>query len=301
MPINIPANLPAKAILEAENIFVMEERRAFSQDIRPLSILILNLMPIKEDTETQLLRALSNTPLQVNCNFMCMKNHVSKNTSQYHLNQFYVHFSDIAKKNFDGMIITGAPLEYLSFEEVTYWDELKKIMEWTTSHVTSTIFVCWAAQAASYYFYGINKEKLEKKVFGIYQHKVWNRKIPLVRSFDDLFFAPHSRHTGIQKEQLLNEEDLIMLADSKEAGAYLWMDKGGSKIFIQGHPEYDRMTLDIEYKRDQMKGLDIEKPKNYYPGENQELKPELTWRSHANLFYSNWLNFYVYQVTPYLL
>ena len=238
MPIKVQKDLPARAILESENIFIMDEDRAMSQDIRPLEILILNLMPLKEDTETQLLRALSNTPLQVDCTFLMLSTHVSKNTSASHLNKFYVSFDSIRKKKFDGMIITGAPVEQMEFEEVDYWKELVKIMDWTNTHVTSTIYLCWAAQAGLYHHYGLKKRKLDKKMFGLFWHKVMNRKIPLVRGFDDMFLAPHSRHTEVPIEDIHNCKELTVLAESDEAGLFLAMADGGRKIFVMGHPEY---------------------------------------------------------------
>lgn len=301
MPITIQSGLPAKAILESENIFMMEENRAMSQDIRPLSILILNLMPIKEDTETQLLRALSNTPIQVDCTFMHMSTHVSKNTSSSHLNKFYVVFDEIKRKKFDGMIITGAPLEHLDFEEVNYWPELVEIMEWSKTHVTSTLHICWGAQAALYYYYGIPKYQCKEKLFGIYKHKVLDRKIPLVRSFDDYFMAPHSRYTEVRREDIEKHPELIILGESEEAGIFMAMNQDGSQVFLQGHLEYDRMTLNNEYHRDISKGLDIKIPANYYENDDPAVTPILTWRGHANTLYTNWLNFYVYQVTPYNL
>ena len=299
MPIKIQKDLPAKAILESENIFVMDEDRAMSQDIRPLEILILNLMPIKEDTETQLLRALSNTPLQVDCSFLMLETHVSKNTSQTHLNKFYVTFDEIRRKRFDGMIITGAPVENMEFEEINYWDELTKIMEWSKTHVTSTLHICWGMQAGLYYHYGIQKDQLDHKLFGVFRHRVLNRRIPLVRGFDDVFYAPHSRHTDVPVEKLRADDRITILAESDEAGAFLSMAKDGRQIFVMGHPEYDRMTLDQEYKRDLSKGLPIDMPKNYYPDDNPDNRPLLTWRAQANNLYTNWLNYYVYQVTPY--
>ena len=288
MPIKVQKDLPAREILEKENIFVMDETRALHQDIRPIQILILNLMPLKEETELQLLRSLSNTPLQVDVTFMAPASHESKNTSTSHLNKFYVDFSQIRRKNFDGMIITGAPVEHMEFEEVDYWEELVEIMEWTKTHVTSTMHLCWGAQAGLYYHFGLQKKQLPEKMFGLFWHKVNNRKIPLVRGFDDRFLAPHSRHT-----------EVTILAESEEAGFFLGMANDGRQIFVMGHPEYDRVTLDGEYKRDLGKGLDIQLPKNYYQGDNVENKPLLMWRAHANNLYTNWLNYYVYQVTPY--
>lgn len=301
MPIKIQKDLPAKAVLESENIFVMDEERAMSQDIRPLEILILNLMPVKEETETQLLRALSNTPLQIDCTFLMLSSHVSKNTSASHINKFYVTFKEIYRKNYDGMIITGAPVEMLDYQEVTYWKELSEIMEWTKNHVTSTLHICWGAQAGLYYHYGIPKYLREKKLSGIYEHKVLHHKVPLTRSMDDYIMAPHSRYTEVRREDVEKHPELQILAESKEAGLFLIMSRDGSQIFVQGHPEYDRMTLNNEYHRDLGKGLNPEIPCNYYENDNPFAKPVLCWRNMANTLYSNWLNYYVYQVTPYNL
>ena len=301
MPIRVQNDLPVKEILERENIFVMDEKRATSQDIRPLKVGLLNLMPLKEDTELQILRSLSNTPLQVDVVFVNVSSHESKNTSTSHINKFYVPFKDIKKQKFDGFIITGAPVEQMPFEEVDYWEELKEIMEWTKTHVTSTVHLCWGAQAALYYHYGIDKVPLDKKLFGVFEHCVQNRKTPLVRGFDDVFLAPHSRHTTIPTELIEAEESITVLAKSEEAGVFLAIAGEGKQIFVMGHPEYDRVTLHNEYMRDKNKGLEIEIPKNYYPDDNCESKPLLTWRSHANNFYTNWINYYVYQATPYVL
>lgn len=299
MPIKVQGDLPAKGILENENIFVMDENRASTQDIRPLEIGILNLMPIKQDTELQLLRALSNTPLQINVTFVYVESHVSKNTPTSHLNQFYQLFREVEHRKFDGFIITGAPVENLEFEEVNYWKEMEEIFQWTNTNVTSTVHICWGAQAGVYYHYGLEKRKLSEKLFGVYEHKVLNRKIPLVRGFDDVFMAPHSRHTTVASEDIYNCKDLTVLAESEEAGVFLAVAENGKKIFVMGHPEYDRLTLDNEYKRDLGKGMQIQIPKNYYPKNNVENRPLLQWRSHCNIFYSNWLNYYVYQQTPY--
>ena len=299
MPIRVQNDLPVKEILERENIFVMDEHRALHQDIRPLKIGLLNLMPLKEDTELQILRMLSNTPLQVDVTFVMVSGHQSKNTPASHLNQFYKRFSEIKSEGFDGFIITGAPVEQMPFEEVDYWNELKEIMEWTKTHVTSTLHLCWGAQAGLYYHYGIDKKPLDKKMFGIFEHKVLNRKIPLMRGFDDVFLAPHSRHTEVPLEDIVKDELLTVLATSDEAGVFLTMNDEGRQIFVMGHPEYDRVTLDQEYKRDLGKGLPIELPKNYYTNDNPESKPILTWRSAANNLYTNWLNYYVYQLTTY--
>ncbi len=299
MPIKVQAELPAKEILERENIFVMDENRAVHQDIRPIKILILNLMPLKEETELQLLRSLSNTPLQVDVTFMVMSSHESKNTSTSHLNKFYVVFDQIKDQKFDGMIITGAPVENMEFEEVDYWEEMVKIMEWSDRNVTSTIYLCWAAQAGLYHHYGLQKKKLPHKMFGLFWHKVLNRKIPLVRGFDDVFLAPHSRHTEVPIEDIRACGKITILAESEEAGFFLGMAKEGRQIFVMGHPEYDRVTLDGEYKRDLGKGMDIRLPKNYYQNDDASVKPLLMWRAHANNLYTNWLNYYVYQSTPY--
>ena len=299
MPIRVQNDLPVKEILEQENIFVMDEHRAMHQDIRPIKIGLLNLMPLKEDTELQILRSLSNTPLQVDVVFVNVSSHKSKNTSTSHLNKFYVSFEEIKDQRFDGFIITGAPVEQMPFEEVDYWEELKEIMEWTKTHVTSTMHLCWGAQAGLYYHYGIEKVQLDEKVFGVFEHRVKNRKTPLVRGFDDVFYAPHSRHTTVLTEAIESEEQLIILAESEEAGVFLTMSLDGKQIFVMGHPEYDRVTLNNEYMRDKNKGLEIALPKNYYPDDNFENRPLLTWRSHANNLYTNWVNYYVYQVTPY--
>ena len=299
MPIKTQNDLPAKEILENENIFVMDENRAISQNIRPLEIIVLNLMPIKQDTELQLLRGLSNTPLQIDVTFLQMSSHVSKNTSASHIKKFYQTFEEVKNNNYDGMIITGAPVEKLDFEEVNYWDELTTVMEWSKKHVTSTIHICWGAQAGLYYHYGIKKELLPKKLSGVYKHRVMNRKEPLVRGFDDVFMAPHSRYTEACREDILNNKQLKVFADSQEAGIYIVIGQEGKHIFVMGHPEYDRVTLDKEYKRDKDKGLDIKMPVNYYPNDDDTQKPRLQWRSHGNILYSNWLNYYVYQNTPY--
>ncbi len=301
MPIRVQNDLPVKEILERENIFVMDESRAMSQDIRPLKVGLLNLMPLKEDTELQILRSLSNTPLQVDVTFVNVSSHESKNTSASHINKFYVPFSEIRKKRFDGFIITGAPVEQMPFEDVDYWNELKEIMEWTKTHVTSTVHLCWGAQAGLYYHFGIDKVALDKKMFGLFEHRVQNRKTPLVRGFDDVFLAPHSRHTTVPAESIKADPRLTVLAESDEAGVMLTIAEEGKQIFMMGHPEYDRVTLHNEYMRDKSKGLPIEVPKNYYPDDNCENKPLLTWRSHANNFYTNWINYYVYQATPYVL
>ena len=301
MPIKIQNDLPARAILESVNVFIMDEARAMSQDIRPLEILILNLMPLKEDTETQLLRALSNTPLQVECTYMAMTSHESRHTPASHLNKFYVGFSEVEKQWFDGMIITGAPVELMEYEEVNYWEELKIIMEWSKTHVTSTMHLCWGAQAGLYYHYGIPKYRRKDKLSGIYLHKALDKKVPLLRSFDDYFYCPHSRHTEVREADLLKCPQLKILAKSKEAGVFLIMSRDGRQIFVQGHPEYDRMTLNHEYHRDLNKGLNPVIPCNYYENNDPFSIPPLVWRNMADTLYTNWLNFYVYQVTPYHL
>lgn len=301
MPIKIQNGLPARAILESENVFIMDEDRAQSQDIRPLEILILNLMPIKEDTETQLLRALSNTPLQVECTFMTMSTHVSTHTSVTHLNKFYVTFDKIKKRRFDGMIITGAPVENMEFEGVNYWDELTEIMDWSRTHVTSTLHLCWGAQAGLYYHYGIRKHAMKEKLSGIYVHRTLDRKVPLLRGFDDYFNCPHSRYTEVREEEILEHPELRVIAKSEKAGVFLVINEDGSQIFMQGHPEYDRMTLNNEYHRDLNRGLNPSLPYNYYEHDDPFSKPPLVWRNVANTLYTNWLNFYVYQTTPYHL
>ncbi len=299
MPIKIPNDLPAVKVLNDENIFVMTETRAISQDIRPLRILLLNLMPKKIETETQLTRLLGNTPLQVELELIHTKSHQSKNTPEDHLLAFYKTFDDVKDQNFDGMIITGAPVEHLPFEEVEYWDELCTIMEWTKTHVHSTFHICWGAQAGLYYHFGVKKYPLDKKMFGIFPHKVDYKRSILFRGFDDTFMAPHSRHTEIRREDLAAVHGLKILASSKEAGVYAAMTGKGKQIFITGHSEYDALTLDAEYKRDVSQGKPIEIPKNYYPHDDPSKAPKVCWRSHANLLYSNWLNYFVYQTTPY--
>ena len=301
MPIRTQSDLPAKEILENENIFVMDECRAMHQDIRPLQLLILNNMPVKQDTELQLLRALSNTPLQVDVTFMNVKSHVSLNTSASHLNKFYTTLDDIRDRKYDGLIVTGAPVEDIRFEEVDYWQEICEIFDWAETHVTSTLHICWAAQAGFYHYYGIDKKLLPGKLSGVYEHKVMNRKVPLVRGFDDIFLAPHSRHTETPAEAIHACGELTVLAQSQTAGVYLAIAEGGKKIFVTGHPEYDRYTLNNEYHRDLGRGLKVSIPYNYYPEDDPEKRPLLQWRSHSNNLYSNFLNYYVYQVTPYEL
>lgn len=301
MPIRTQSDLPAKEKLENENIFVMDETRAMHQDIRPLKVCILNLMPLKEETELQLLRVLSNTPLQIDVSFMTLKSHVSLNTSASHLNKFYITYDDVKNEKFDGLIITGAPVEKMEFEEVDYWEELCKIMDWSKRNVTSTLHICWGAQAGLYYHFGLEKKSLDKKISGIFEHRVRNRKEPLVRGFDDYFYAPHSRYTEVTREDVYACEALKVLAESDEAGIYIAMAGDGKQIFITGHPEYDRVTLKNEYIRDCGKGLNPEIPAHYFPDDNPEKEPFLQWRSHSINLYSNWLNYYVYQVTPYEL
>ncbi len=301
MPIKVQNDLPAKAVLEDENIFVMDEKRATAQDIRPLKIAVLNLMPLKEQTELDILRSLSNTPLQVDVTFVVPTTHESKNTSVSHLNRFYQTFNDIKSERLDGLIITGAPLENMAFEEVDFWDEMCEIMDWSRDNVTSTIYLCWAAQAGLYHHYGIEKHILPSKLFGVFKHKVTDRNVPLLRGFDDEFLMPHSRHTEIDIEKAEADPRIKVLAKSKEAGIGIAMADNGREIYILGHPEYERLTLDAEYKRDCARGLDIAIPENYYPDDNPEKKPLLTWRAHANNIYTNWLNYYVYQITRYNL
>ena len=301
MPIKTQSDLPAKEILENENIFVMDEYRALHQNIRPLQICILNLMPIKQDTELQLLRALSNTPLQVDVTFLNMKSHTSLNTSANHLNKFYMTFDEVRERKFDGLIITGAPVEHMEYEEVDYWEELVAIMDWSKTNVTSTFHICWGAQAGLYHHFGLQKRPLPHKMFGVFEHRVMNRKIPIVRGFDDYFMAPHSRHTEVAAEDIHACKELTVLAESEEAGVYLAMAGEGKQFFVMGHSEYDRLTLRDEYFRDKDKGLDIALPKNYFPDDDPSLRPYLQWRSHSNNLFSNWLNYYVYQITPYVL
>jgi homoserine O-succinyltransferase len=299
MPIRIPDTLPAKATLENENIFVMSEQRAIHQDIRPLKIAILNLMPKKIETETQLLRLLGNTSLQVDIELMGMASHNSKTTSQEHLLNFYKNFNDLENNKYDGLIITGAPIEHLEFEQVDYWDELCKIIEWSKTNVFSTLYICWAAQAGLYYKYNINKHTLDKKLFGVYEHTVLIPNHPLLRGFDDVFYAPHSRHTTINKGDIDKTKELITLTSSIEAGVHIVASKDNKDFFITGHSEYDRETLGNEYFRDLSKGINIDPPKNYFKDNNPLSLPVFNWKSHANLLFSNWLNYFVYQQTPF--
>lgn len=299
MPIKIPGDLPARQVLNKENIFIMDEARALSQDIRPLKIVILNLMPKKIETETQLLRLLGNTPIQVEIELLQMKSHTSKNTSSEHLLHFYKTFDDVKARRFDGMIITGAPVEHMEFEEVDYWPELCEIMEWTKTNVFSTFHICWGAQAALYYHYGIKKYPLEKKMFGIFPHLLYNNSHYLLYGFDDVFYAPHSRHTTIKREDIERHSSLSVLSESEQAGVYIVANDDGRQFFVTGHSEYDRETLAGEYFRDRDKGLDIEVPVNYFPHDNPANLPRYTWKAHSNLLFSNWVNFFVYENTPY--
>lgn len=299
MPIKIPNELPAVKTLNEENIFVMTHERAVNQDIRPLHILILNLMPKKIETETQLSRLLGNSPLQVEIELIHTRSHESKNTSQAHMLSFYKVFDDVKDKTFDGMIITGAPVEQLEFEQVEYWDELCEIMEWSKTHVWSTFHICWGAQAALYYHYGIKKQPLDKKLFGVFRHHADYKRAILLRGFDDEFYVPHSRHTTVLREDVERIPELKILASSDEAGLYAVMTPQGRQIFITGHSEYDGDTLMHEYLRDVTLGRDIDVPQNYFPDDDPTKEPIVNWRSHANLLYSNWLNYFVYQTTPY--
>ncbi len=299
MPIKVKSSLPAKKIMEKENIFMMDETRAATQDIRPLYIAILNLMPLKEDTEVQLLRSLSNTPLQIEITFLTTASYIGKNTPASHLNEFYKTFDEIRQRKFDGLIITGAPVEQMEFEEVQYWEELTQIMEWSKTNVTSTFHICWGAQAGLYYHYGIHKYALDKKLFGVYEFQVHHRKEPLLRGFDDVFLAPHSRYTQMDHEEIAACDNLVVLADSKEAGECIIVSRDGKQIFVLGHLEYDRMTLDHEYKRDMEKNISVELPLNYYTDDDSSTRPLLRWRGASNALYSNWVNYYVYQNTPY--
>jgi len=301
MPLNIPDNLPAVKILEEENIFVMNESRASHQDIRPLKIIILNLMPLKITTETDLLRLLSNSPLQIEIDFMKIKGHKPKNTPSDHMKEFYRNFDQLNGKKYDGRIITGAPVEKLPFGEVTYWGEMKQILDWAEHNVTSTLFICWAAQAALFHYYGVPKYRLEKKMFGVFKHSNTNEKLPIFRGFDDEFYVPHSRYTEIRAEDIEKVDGLQIIASSEEAGVTIVKAKNGKQLFITGHAEYSRNTLGIEYKRDKEKNLPIDIPLNYYLNNSPENQPLMRWKSTANLLFSNWLNYYVYQETPYNL
>lgn len=301
MPLNIPDKLPAVEILEKENIFVMKETKAIHQDIRPLKVLILNLMPLKIATETHILRLLSNTPLQIEIVLLHAENHISKHTPLEHLESFYKTFSQIDHMKFDGMIMTGAPVEQLEFEDVDYWQELQQIMDWSQSNVTSSLFICWGAQAGLYHFYNVPKYPLANKMFGVFKHSLNNPFCPLTRGFDEEFQAPHSRHTEIRKEDLLKIKDLEIIAESEEAGIFIVMAKSGRQIFVTGHAEYDPTTLKEEYERDLKKGMQIDVPKHYFHDNDPNGNPRVRWKSHAHLLFNNWLNYYVYQMTPFNL
>lgn len=301
MPLTLPDKLPAIDLLKKENIFVMDTTRAASQDIRPLRIAVLNLMPLKITTETDLVRLLSNSPLQIELSFMKVKSHTSKNTPVEHMQAFYTDFDEMRHHNYDGFIITGAPVEHLDFEEVGYWEEITEIFEWARHHVTSTLYICWAAQAGLYHHYGIPKYPLDKKMFGIFKHSIANPELPIFRGFDDEFYVPHSRHTEIRREDIARNPELNILAESEESGVYMVMAREGREIFLTGHSEYSPMTLDTEYRRDLSKGLPIEMPLHYYRNDDPEQPPLVRWRGHANLLFNNWLNYYVYQATPYHL
>ena len=299
MPLRLPDKLPAIELLKKENIFVMDDSRATSQDIRPLRIVILNLMPLKITTETDLVRLLSNTPLQMEIYFMKLKSHTSKNTPIEHMMMFYKDFDVLEKEKFDGMIITGAPIEHLEFEDVEYWNEISKIFAWANTHVTSTMYICWAAQAGLYYHYGVPKYQLSKKMFGIFQQHTLQPQIPLFRGFDDVFYMPHSRHTEVRREDIEKHNELEIVAESPESGVSIVMARGGRQIFVTGHMEYSPYTLDSEYRRDLGKRDDVDMPKNYYRDNDPQKAPNVTWRAHANLLFSNWINYYIYQETPY--
>ena len=299
MPLNLPSRLPAVEILKSENIFVMDSQQASTQDIRPLRIVILNLMPLKITTETDLIRLLSNTPLQIEVDFLKISGHISKNTPVEHMMTFYKDFSTLRNENYDGMIITGAPVEQMPFEEVDYWKEVSEIFDWARTHVTSTLYICWAAQAGLYHFYGVPKYPLSQKMFGIFKHKVYDHQNPIFRGFDDEFYVPHSRHTEVRKSNIEKVPELTLLSESEESGVYMVMARGGREFFITGHSEYSPYTLDTEYRRDLDKGLPIEMPLNYYRNNDPKEGPLVRWRGHANLLFSNWLNYFVYQQTPY--
>ena len=301
MPVNISDGLPAIQLLKKENIFVMGNLRALRQDIRPLRIALLNLMPLKIVTETDLVRVLSNSPLQVELDLIGLKSHVSKHTPIEHIQKFYIDCSEIRNQKYDGLIVTGAPVEQMEFEDVNYWEEITGIFDWAKTHVTSSLFICWSAQAALYYYYGIPKYPLEKKMFGVFKHHVSDPFNPLFRGSDDEFFAPHSRHTEIRREDIEKVPELTILSESDEAGVYAVQARDGREVFITGHSEYATETLGHEYKRDIAKNIPIEIPVNYYAGNDPEKPPVVRWRSHANLLFSNWLNYYVYQTTPYYI
>lgn len=299
MPLNLPDRLPAIELLKKENIFVFDHSRASRQDIRPLRIVVLNLMPLKITTETDLVRLLSNTPLQIELSFMKLRSHTPKNTPVEHMKAFYKDFELMRNERFDGMIITGAPVEQMPFEEVSYWSEVSAIFDWARTHVTSTLYICWAAQAGLYHHYGVPKHDLPHKMFGIFEHTVNRPLLPIFRGFDDVFYVPHSRHTEIRREDIERCPELDILSESPEAGVYMVMARGGREFFVTGHSEYSPYTLDGEYKRDLAKGLPIDMPRNYYRSDDPSQPPLVRWRAHANLLFSNWLNYYVYQETPY--
>ena len=299
MPLRLPDKLPAIELLKRENIFVMDNTRATTQDIRPLKIVILNLMPLKITTETDLIRLLSNTPLQMVVSFMKLKSHTPKNTPIEHMMMFYRDFEKMRDEKFDGMIITGAPVEQMEFEDVNYWDEITRIFTWARNHVTSTLYICWAAQAGLYYHYGIPKYPLQKKMFGVFRQHTLCPQLPIFRGFDDVFYMPHSRHTEVRKEDILANPNLTLIADSPENGVSMVMARGGREFFITGHMEYASNTLDNEYKRDTGIRDDVDMPVNYYRDNNPDNEPLVTWRAHANLLYHNWINYYIYQETPY--
>ncbi|WP_282636733.1 homoserine O-acetyltransferase MetA [Sphingobacterium thalpophilum] len=299
MPVKLPNNLPAIELLKKENIFVMSDLRANEQDIRPLRVLILNLMPLKITTETDFIRLLSNNPLQVEMEFLRLETHVSKNTPEEHLEMFYKSLSEVKENFYDGMIITGAPVEMVRFEEVTYWDEIRTIFDWARTHVTSSLYICWASQAALYHFYGVEKKPLDEKLFGVFKHTALDKRHPLFRGFDDEFFIPHSRHTTVEKEDLLATEGIEILCESPEAGIAIASSRGGREFYLTGHSEYAPFTLDEEYRRDLEKGQKIQMPVNYYTDDNPENRPLVRWTSHANLLFNNWLNYFVYQETPF--
>ena len=300
MPLRLPDNLPAIELLEKENIFVMDENRAHGQDIRPLEIVILNLMPLKITTETDLLRLLSNTPLQLDITFMKLVSHTPKNTPIEHMRMFYIPFERLRDKRFDGMIITGAPVEQMEYEDVSYWDEISEIFTWAKTHVTSTLYICWAAQAGLYHHYGVPKHNLDRKMFGIFKHHITTETfLPIFRGFDDMFRMPHSRHTEVRREDIVKHKELSIIAESYESGVGIVMAREGREFFITGHMEYNPDTLDKEYKRDMVKRDDVDMPQNYYRNDNPDDGPQVRWRAHANLLFQNWINYYVYQATPY--
>ena len=299
MPVTLPDNLPAIELLKKENIFIMSQLRAKEQDIRPLRVLIFNLMPVKIDAETDLIRLLSNTPLQIEIDFLKLSTHQSKNTPLEHLNEFYKEFDCIKKQNYDGMIVTGAPIEHLPFEEVDYWKEVVNVLDWARIHVTSSFYICWAAQAAMYHFYGVPKYPLGKKLFGVFKHTINRPNFLLFRGFDDEFYVPHSRNTTFLKEDILKHDELSILSESDEAGVYITVGRGGREFYVTGHSEYSLYTLHSEYIRDLEKGLEIDPPKHYYKQDNPSYKPLSRWRGHGNLLYNNWINYFVYQETPF--